>query len=423
MKERNDAKVRAKARARQNEEQQQKSGGGGGGERGETKSGDDGRHRLSDEGKRLFHSAVLTCPVCLSGDGNDEADGGENSFIKTLCGHHVHVRCAKSMIEKMWTGTRVTFNYLRCCACRAPLNHPLLNDVMAPHLAIKDDVSRLCMDYLKEQECANDESEGGKDEELHVGSKVVVADYGSAVITKVNKNGTYAVKYDKGGSFSSIHSSQLNKGKKEAAEMEESLRTGKGSKEAAMEESLQQVAAYQCDSCHLIYASGLAECGVAGGEDDDQPKAMLCPRCTFVQTHPSAKKCFVHGVLFAIFKCDCCCSIATYDCSGNHYCDTCHSTLNSGVSLRPKCRGQIDDHCPLSVPHPLNANRKHGGAERNGFVVGCTKCLGIDGACEMPSFGVMPQTKSRWGTKQEVEELEAPPVLSSKYHFCVDFSS
>ena len=42
-----------------------------------------------------------------------------------------------------------------------------------------------------------------------------------------------------------------------------------------MEESLQQVAAYQCDSCHLIYASGLAECGVAGGEDDDQKQCYV----------------------------------------------------------------------------------------------------------------------------------------------------
>jgi hypothetical protein len=75
----------------------------------------------------------------------------------------------------------------------------------------------------------------------------------------------------------------------------------------------------------------------------------------------------------------------------------------------------------LGVPHPLNANRKHG-EERNGFVVGCTKCLGIEEACEMPVFGVMPQTKDRWGTKQEVERLQLPPA-STKYYFCIDFTS
>ena len=146
MKERNEAKVRAKARAkaRQKEEVEQQQEGGGGGE---TKSGGDGRHRLSDEGKRLFHSTILTCPVCLSGEGGERGEGGEGGegdgegegggeedcFIETSCGHHVHVRCAKSMIKKMWTGTRVSFNYLRCCACRAPLSHASLDDVMAPH--------------------------------------------------------------------------------------------------------------------------------------------------------------------------------------------------------------------------------------------------------------------------------------------------
>ena len=52
------------------------------------------------------------------------------------------------------------------------------------------------------------------------------------------------MKYDKGGSFSSIHSSQLNKGKKEAAEMEESLRTGKGSEEAAVRDFINLLSLY-----------------------------------------------------------------------------------------------------------------------------------------------------------------------------------
>ena len=44
-----------------------------------------------------------------------------------------------------------------------------------------------------------------------VGSRVVVTNYGPAVITKLNKNGTYAVNYDAGGSYSSVCPTQCRR--------------------------------------------------------------------------------------------------------------------------------------------------------------------------------------------------------------------
>ena len=93
--------------------------------------------------------------------------------------------------------------------------------------------------------------------------------------------------------------------------------------------------------------------------------------------------------------------------------------LNGKASVRPTCQGQFDDNCPLGIPHPLNANRNHS-EKRNGYVVGCTKCLGIDAHCERPSFGVMPQTKERWNTAQQNEKMKKPKS-SGRFHFCVDF--
>ena len=67
----------------------------------------------------------------------------------------------------------------------------------------------------------------------------------------------------------------------------------------------------------------------AGGDGGDGGSAvMLCRECNFSR---QAKKCEKHGARYAIYKCDCCCSIATYDCSGNHYCDRCHASPFDGA--------------------------------------------------------------------------------------------
>mmetsp|Transcript_20568 Transcript_20568/g.33182 ORF Transcript_20568/g.33182 Transcript_20568/m.33182 type:complete len:159 (-) Transcript_20568:109-585(-) len=151
------------------------------------------------------------------------------------------------------------------------------------------------------------------------------------------------------------------------------------------------MATYQCFECGDTFCGGKAECDA----QSDKAKKAKCRECSFAGAR-SSLKCKKHGVKYAIFKCDCCCSIATYDCSGNHYCNTCHSKIDKKTVGRPKCRGREGDNCPLGVPHPPNQVRNHD-IQKNGFVVGCTKCLGIHAHCTMSA--VSASTRARFGEK------------------------
>ena len=114
---------------------------------------------------------------------------------------------------------------------------------------------------------------------------------------------------------------------------------------------------------------------------EPDPNSLLCRECAF-RDGKSDHKCLTHGVTKAIFKCDCCCAVATYDCSGNHYCDRCHSSPSDKVVCRPECRGRVEDECQLSMLHPPNQARDHSVA-KTGFVIGCTVCFEIDQFCTL----------------------------------------
>jgi len=79
-----------------------------------------------------------------------------------------------------------------------------------------------------------------------------------------------------------------------------------------------------------------------------------------------------HGPMFAVYKCDSCCNVASWICGGgNHYCDRCHSDPSSEKHY--PCPGP--GLCPLGMAHPPNGPGVLGyGAP--GFVVGCTACMG-----------------------------------------------
>mmetsp|Transcript_32561 Transcript_32561/g.80822 ORF Transcript_32561/g.80822 Transcript_32561/m.80822 type:complete len:282 (-) Transcript_32561:374-1219(-) len=160
-------------------------------------------------------------------------------------------------------------------------------------------------------------------------------------------------------------------------------------REVAFEAIMQQMAAYHCARCEVVYCGGKAECA----HTDIDPSTLLCQPCAWRDAR-SDHKCRVHGAASAIFKCDCCCSVATFDCSSNHYCDDCHAHVEDGGIGRPSCRGRVSDRCPLSLPHPPNQPRKHSGASRSGFVIGCSACLGIAEHCSLGA--VSPQTRERF---------------------------
>ncbi|GAB5359965.1 hypothetical protein AAMO2058_000587000 [Amorphochlora amoebiformis] len=257
---------------------------------------------------------------------------GSNGGVHELkCGHTFHYECIHEQLSKKWTSHRVTFNFMACALCRKDI---------ALHQNISEtekEIVAMLSKYAKLRE-------------------------------EVHKVCLETAKVD--GSIEGLEKMPDEKQRKAVAA---------------------QMAAFLCSECTQPFCGGRVECGA--GEESIDPKTLMCQKCSYRITTRGRKCPKNHGVQFAIFKCDCCCNIATYDCSGNHYCNPCHNNFDKKVG-RPFCRGRPGDKCPLGIPHAPNQSRDHS-IRRNGFVVGCTKCLGIDSYCQA-NYYVSNQTRARF---------------------------
>lgn len=123
-----------------------------------------------------------------------------------------------------------------------------------------------------------------------------------------------------------------------------------------------------CDLCQCPHISGKLTCAEEMNFDFDAE--FVCDACEWGHKEAKDHRCFKHGKKYAVFKCDSCCSLATWDCFSNHYCERCHQSACSTKNY--PCPGP--DKCPLGIAHPKNSHGRHG--EHNlGFVVGCFKCI------------------------------------------------
>lgn len=148
------------------------------------------------------------------------------------------------------------------------------------------------------------------------------------------------------------------------------------SKEEVRQRAEEVMAVYMCADCHEPYCGGRADCG----QDIDLAASQLrCHACEWEALATTEdRRCMVHGHQYAIFKCDSCCDLATWNCKWHRYCDRCHE--QAGRDKDYPCPGP--DLCPLGIPHPRNvpANLDLFDDEDppfRPFVVGCTACLGL----------------------------------------------
>jgi len=123
-----------------------------------------------------------------------------------------------------------------------------------------------------------------------------------------------------------------------------------------------------CDLCKQPEIAGKLSC--AEEMDIDLNAEFICGACEWGHKEAKDHRCFKHGKQFAMFKCDSCCNVATWDCFSNHYCNRCHDI--AGASKFFPCPGK--DKCPLGVAHPTNSHGRHGESDL-GFVLGCFKCV------------------------------------------------
>lgn len=273
------------------------------------------------------------CAICMCGDADVSVSepprvGRHKERLTRLdCGHTFHVCCLLAQIEtgarhNAEAGVRLTHGFLDCAICRKPL-----------HISRRD--GRL---------------------------RAAAALSSAAAAPRREREQCYKVCRTRARREGAVRGLRRMDAEQARAAIERTM------------------AAYRCTNCSGVFCGGLNACAAAGDEagGNGGGGVMLCRECSFSM---QARKCEKHGARYAVYKCDCCCSIATFDCSGNHYCDRCHATPYDGAKLRQHCRGRPGDKCPLGVPHPQNAPRAHN-KPKNGFVVGCTKCLGIANHCD-----------------------------------------
>lgn len=62
--------------------------------------------------------------------------------IQLDCGHVFHFHCCKLVLEKRWTGPRISFSFSQCPICKIDIAHTLLAECLEPIIRLKEDVRK-----------------------------------------------------------------------------------------------------------------------------------------------------------------------------------------------------------------------------------------------------------------------------------------
>lgn len=233
--------------------------------------------------------------------------------IQLACGHVFHYHCCKNILIRKWPDARITFNFTLCPVCKEPMNHPLVEPLLVPIEAIRDEIKRKAAVRIEYDGLKND-----------------------PMITNPE---------------SPFHKNPLAY-------------------------AMEKYAYYMCFKCAKPYYGGDVRCdpGGAGGDEQHDPKTLICGGCSDVSRSQNCPK---HGNEFLSYKCQFCCSIAVFFCFGKyHFCNTCHNNhgrlIGAQQSQMAKCPagpGSVQlagSECPLRVNHAPTGET---------FSLGCGVCL------------------------------------------------
>merc|ERR1712176_136868 len=70
------------------------------------------------------------CAVCME----------ECELLELECGHKFCNECLRQQVSARWPGPRITFGYLHCALCRAPMAHSALEELLIEHVDLKQRV-------------------------------------------------------------------------------------------------------------------------------------------------------------------------------------------------------------------------------------------------------------------------------------------
>lgn len=139
---------------------------------------------------------------------------------------------------------------------------------------------------------------------------------------------------------------------------------------------------FKCVECKHPFCGGKVSCAE---EFDLDPSTMVCGGCEWGK-EAEDHRCFEHGKDYAIFKCDFCCSPASWACGSQHYCIYCHD--HGGYQHPTPCPGP--SKCPLGMPHPPPITTQERSHYVLSFVIGCSKCNNPDAEIEYKSYNADP---------------------------------
>ncbi|KAH7646731.1 e3 ubiquitin-protein ligase-like protein [Dermatophagoides farinae] len=95
------------------------------------------------------------CLPCLNGCTSDLKQDGDDMCmicfseslfsapcIQLVCYHIFHYDCVKTVLEKRWSGGRITFTFSLCPICKIPIDHQSLSELLEPIHKLYEDVRR-----------------------------------------------------------------------------------------------------------------------------------------------------------------------------------------------------------------------------------------------------------------------------------------
>lgn len=119
-----------------------------------------------------------TCLPCLHGcssslrqDGDDMCMVcfSESLFaapcIQLACNHVFHWHCIRTILQKRWSGGRISFNFSQCPICKVPIEHPSLLTLLENIQILYEDVKRkslMRLEYEGLHKCKAITTSGGR---------------------------------------------------------------------------------------------------------------------------------------------------------------------------------------------------------------------------------------------------------------------
>lgn len=102
------------------------------------------------------------CLPCLHGCAGDLRQDGDDMCmvcfseslfaapcIRLACNHVFHSHCIRTVLEKRWTGGRISFTFSQCPICKESLEHTSLTSLLQPIKILYEDVKRKALMRLE----------------------------------------------------------------------------------------------------------------------------------------------------------------------------------------------------------------------------------------------------------------------------------